>query len=82
MKKMLILFSFLALSLSASVANPIDNKAATNNESPVLLIVATKDDCTVTGTCSNGNSVSCSSGGDCDACFEIVVDTLQGGLCE
>jgi hypothetical protein len=80
MKKMLVLFSFLALSLSASVANPIDNKAVTNSENPVLLIVATKDNCTVTSTCNNGSSISCVST-TCGGCMTIVTDALKDGFC-
>jgi hypothetical protein len=80
MKKMLVLLSFLALSLSTSTANSIDNKAATNSESPVLVVVATKDNCTVTSTCGNGNSISCTAS-ECASCTAIVVSALQGGFC-
>jgi hypothetical protein len=80
MKKMLVLLSFLALSLSASTANNVDSKAVTNSDSPVLIIVATKDNCTVSTTCGNGSSISCTSD-VCKDCTDIVIGALKGGFC-
>jgi hypothetical protein len=82
MKKVLLLACCLVATLSIVSAFSSSSNLPAYTDKDVMTVTAKKTGCTVTASCPNGNSVSCSeSNSDCNYCSGYVSGWLAGGGC-
>jgi hypothetical protein len=82
MKKVLLLVCFLVATLSVVSAFSFSKNVKVMTDKDVMTVIAKKTGCTVTATCPNGNSVTCTeNNNDCRYCDGYVSGWLAGGGC-
>lgn len=79
MKKTIFTLIACATIVSATSAFKLKTIDLNNNEGS-MIVVADKNSCTVTTTCPNGRTATCTAS-TCPPCHDAIVAWLQGGGC-